>query len=152
MGIYTDFPKVVSFLGEFEDEGCDTIALYFKISPRFLALSQLDYENFTGAEIRVEYPRNLKSARDASILIAPTAGKVCIDRCDFDLPYEQINMLFEIAEKAQKIQSEEEQETAEDTNVVRLDDGITECCGFDFGTEYKIANYCPVCGKKISHD
>lgn len=152
MGIYTDFPKVVSFLGEFEDEGCDTIALYFKISPRFLALSQLDYENFTGAEIRVEYPRNLKSARDASILIAPTAGKVCIDWCDFNLPYEQINMLFEIADEALKIQSEEEQETetsSEDTKVVRLIDGITECCGFDFGTEQKIANYCPICGKKL---
>lgn len=152
MVIYTNFHESVLFLGEFEDEGCDTITLYFKVSPRFLALSSIDYENFTGAEISMEYTRGLKSARDVSVLIAPTVGKVCINWCDFNLPYEQINMLFEIADEALKIQGEEEQETetsSEDTKVVRLIDGITKCCGFDFGTEQKIADYCPICGKKL---
>lgn len=29
----------------------------------------------------------------------------------------------------------------------KLIDGITTCCGFDFGLDEKKANFCPVCGK-----
>lgn len=30
-----------------------------------------------------------------------------------------------------------------------LIDGVTSCCGYDFGTDMDKANYCPVCGKKL---
>lgn len=28
-------------------------------------------------------------------------------------------------------------------------DGVTTCCGFDFGTDMKKAKYCPICGKRL---
>lgn len=28
-------------------------------------------------------------------------------------------------------------------------DGVTECCGYDFGTDMDKARFCPVCGKKL---
>lgn len=38
--------------------------------------------------------------------------------------------------------------------MTQLTDGITECCGYDFGLDAfgesaERINYCPVCGKKI---
>lgn len=38
--------------------------------------------------------------------------------------------------------------------MTQLVDGVTECCGYDFGSEAfgksaKRINYCPICGKKI---
>lgn len=36
-----------------------------------------------------------------------------------------------------------------DNDTTKLIDGITECCGYDFGLDIKNANFCPVCGKKI---
>lgn len=36
-------------------------------------------------------------------------------------------------------------------NEFELDmiDGVTTCCGYDFGTDKKRAKFCPVCGKKL---
>ena len=34
----------------------------------------------------------------------------------------------------------------------RIIDGVTECCGYDFGTDAfqrKLSKFCPVCGRKI---
>ena len=28
-------------------------------------------------------------------------------------------------------------------------DGITTCCGYDFGTDAKRGKYCPICGKRL---
>ena len=28
-------------------------------------------------------------------------------------------------------------------------DGVTTCCGYDFGTDAKIGKYCPICGKRL---
>lgn len=28
-------------------------------------------------------------------------------------------------------------------------DGITTCCGYDFGTDVKRGKYCPICGKRL---
>ena len=28
-------------------------------------------------------------------------------------------------------------------------DGITTCCGYDFGTDGKRGKYCPICGKRL---
>ena len=45
-----------------------------------------------------------------------------------------------------------------DNETTRIIDGITECCGYDFGTDafqVELSKYCPVCGRKIersSHD
>ena len=30
-----------------------------------------------------------------------------------------------------------------------LIDGVTVCCGYDFGTDANMARYCPICGKRI---
>ena len=30
-----------------------------------------------------------------------------------------------------------------------LIDGVTTCCGFDFGSDEEKANFCPVCGKRL---
>lgn len=30
----------------------------------------------------------------------------------------------------------------------KLIDGVTSCCGYDFGVDIEKANYCPICGKK----
>lgn len=30
-----------------------------------------------------------------------------------------------------------------------IEDGVTTCCGYDFWTDVSIADYCPICGKKI---
>lgn len=30
-----------------------------------------------------------------------------------------------------------------------LIDGVTTCCGFDFGFDEEKANFCPVCGKRL---
>ena len=40
----------------------------------------------------------------------------------------------------------------ESGNKTRIIDGITECCGYDFGIEgyfNKQIRYCPICGKEI---
>lgn len=31
----------------------------------------------------------------------------------------------------------------------KLIDGVTSCCGYDFGVDIEKANYCPICGKKL---
>ena len=30
-----------------------------------------------------------------------------------------------------------------------LIDGVTRCCGYDFGTDMDKAKFCPICGKKL---
>lgn len=30
-----------------------------------------------------------------------------------------------------------------------LIDGVTVCCGYDFGTDANMARYCPICGKEL---
>ena len=34
----------------------------------------------------------------------------------------------------------------------KLVDGITTCCGYDFGVDFPEAKYCPICGKKLVKD
>lgn len=39
-----------------------------------------------------------------------------------------------------------------ETKIVQksgLLDGVSLCCGYDFGIEEKIVNFCPICGKKL---
>lgn len=142
-GIYECFKEAVEFLEQYDNDESDATTLYFHVSPRFLAFISSDYENITGAEISLEYPkRDERAAQNTGIGISPTDEHGCIDWCDFNLPYEQINMLFEIADEAQKKRDK-------DKNSIKLIDGITECCGFDFGMDYNAANYCPICGKRI---
>ncbi|EPD59120.1 hypothetical protein HMPREF1215_00727 [Coprococcus sp. HPP0074] len=44
---------------------------------------------------------------------------------------------------------EEEIFEIEEVNETCLIDGVTECCGYDFGTDMDKARFCPICGKKI---
>lgn len=48
-------------------------------------------------------------------------------------------------EKLVKIFGRQENEEYEPDMI----DGITTCCGFDFGTDVKKAKYCPICGKRL---
>ena len=36
-----------------------------------------------------------------------------------------------------------------DENISYLVDGITICCGYDFGTDANRAKFCPICGKLL---
>lgn len=49
---------------------------------------------------------------------------------------------------SQKKCSEDPQTIAE-SKYTAIEDGVTTCCGYDFWTDASIANYCPICGKKI---
>ena len=37
----------------------------------------------------------------------------------------------------------------EDGKIV---DGVTTCCGYDFGVDFPKAKYCPICGRKLMKD
>lgn len=37
----------------------------------------------------------------------------------------------------------------EEINESYLIDGVTSCCGYDFGTDMDKAKFCPICGKKL---
>lgn len=34
-------------------------------------------------------------------------------------------------------------------DYAKLVDGVTVCCGYDFGTDVDRVNYCPVCGRRL---
>ena len=38
-------------------------------------------------------------------------------------------------------------DVVDDTSMT---DGVTECCGYDFGEDSRKARYCPICGRKIT--
>lgn len=43
-------------------------------------------------------------------------------------------------------------EAMESRETSKIVDGITECCGYDFGADgfsTEIARYCPMCGRKL---
>lgn len=44
---------------------------------------------------------------------------------------------------------EEEVFEIEEINEAYLIDGVTRCCGYDFGTDMDKAKFCPICGKKL---
>lgn len=63
---------------------------------------------------------------------------------DTDLDYiEEIEKFAK--EKLVEIFGRQENEEYEPDMV----DGVTTCCGFDFGTDMKKAKYCPICGKRL---
>ncbi len=145
--IYECFEEAVEFLEWYDDDEYDTTTLYFKTSPRFLAFTNQDHEEITCAEISLEFPRNMKSLKDTSVEISPVLDGECFDWCDFCLPYEQIDILFSIAEKALK--NSKKGTKSKNRSESKLIDGVTECCGYDFGTDAGNANFCPICGKKL---
>ena len=145
--IYECFKEAVEFLEWYDDDEYDTTTLYFKTSPRFLAFTNQDHEEITCAEISLEFPRNMKSLKDTSVEISPVLDGECFDWCDFCLPYEQIDILFSIAEKALK--NSKKGTKSKNRSESKLIDGITECCGYDFGWDTEFANFCPICGKKL---
>lgn len=145
--IYECFKEAVEFLEWYDDDEYDTTTLYFKTSPRFLAFTNQDHEEITCAEISLEFPRNMKSLKDTSVEISPVLDGECFDWCDFCLPYEQIDILFSIAEKALK--NSKKGTKSKNRSESKLIDGVTECCGYDFGWDTEFANFCPICGKKL---
>lgn len=69
---------------------------------------------------------------------------------------EGIKIAIQALEEVQKyraIGTPEECRAAERNNEkTRIIDGITECCGYDFGIDafrIELSKFCPVCGKKI---
>lgn len=48
-------------------------------------------------------------------------------------------------EKLEEIFRRQENEEYEPDMI----DGITTCCGYDFGTDAKRGKYCPICGKRL---
>lgn len=36
-----------------------------------------------------------------------------------------------------------------DNSSSKIVDGVTTCCGYDFGTDADVAKFCPICGKRI---
>lgn len=147
--IYECFEEAVEFSEQYDSAVYNSTTLYFKISPRFLAFTNQDYEEISGAEISLEYPRNMKSAKDASIKISPVLNSECFDWCDLFFSHEQIDILFSIAEKALKSSKKGTKSNNTGRSESKLIDGVTECCGYDFGTDTDIANFCPICGKKL---
>lgn len=145
--IYEDFEEAVEFSGQYDSAVYDSTTLYFKTSPRFLAFINQEHEEITGAEISLEYPRNMKSVKDAWVEISPVLDGECFDWRDLYITYEQVEMLFSIAEKA--LENSKKESKSKNRNESKLIDGITECCGYDFGTDAENANFCPICGKKL---
>ena len=147
-GIYEDFEEAVEFEEIHDCDISESITVYFIASPRFLAFTNQDHKEITGAEISIEYPRNMKSAKNTSVEISPVLNGDSFDWCNLYIPYEQVEMLFSIAEKALKNFQKESNPKTTGGNKSNLIDGITECCSYDFGTDTGNANFCPICGKK----
>lgn len=71
--------------------------------------------------------------------------------------YEALSKAIEILEEVQQyraIGTPEECQAAVEQNSekTRIIDGITECCGYDFGIDAfqrELSKFCPVCGRKI---
>ena len=63
---------------------------------------------------------------------------------DTDLDYiEEIEKFAR--EKLEEIFRRQENEEYEPDMI----DGVTTCCGYDFGTDAKRGKYCPICGKRL---
>ena len=63
---------------------------------------------------------------------------------DTDLDYiEEIEKFAR--EKLEEIFRRQENEEYE----LDMIDGVTTCCGYDFGTDAKRGKYCPICGKRL---
>ena len=43
-------------------------------------------------------------------------------------------------------------EWIKDGEAEKIVDGVTTCCGYDFGVDFPEAKYCPICGKKLMKD
>lgn len=43
-------------------------------------------------------------------------------------------------------------EWIKDKDMSRIVDGVTTCCGYDFGVDFPEVKYCPICGKKLVKD
>ena len=63
---------------------------------------------------------------------------------DTDLDYIEEIEKFAM-EKLEEIFRRQENEEYEPDMI----DGITTCCGYDFGTDAKRGKYCPICGKRL---
>ena len=60
-------------------------------------------------------------------------------------------MSFEEIQKYRAIGTVEECRAAAGKQAARMKDGITECCGYDFGTDQFDTDirFCPKCGRKL---
>lgn len=139
---FSDFYDSIAFDEQYDNEEYGTTTLYFEAPTQVLQLLSTEFPDAILAEISVEYPLNKQEANLASVMVSPTDE----DGSDYDwnellLFPEDIEELFRIANDAQDILLKNQEP--------RLIDGVTSCCGFDFGLDEDKANYCPVCGKKL---
>ena len=138
--VFVEFETSIIFDEKYESGAYVTTTLYFTAPVELLTLlsEKFENENARAAQISVEYPKDMQVARLATVMISPEdEDGNAYDWCDLDIPNEHIERLFQIANNAMK--------------ESRLVDGVTSCCGFDFGIETESANYCPVCGKNLLH-
>lgn len=68
--------------------------------------------------------------------------------------YEMAIKALEEVQQYRAIGTPEECRAAVKRNIekTRIIDGITECCGYDFGTDafqIELSKFCPVCGREI---
>lgn len=84
-------------------------------------------------------------------------AKMCTQNCERKREIQGYEMAINALEEVQKYRAigtpEECRESVERSNEkTRIIDGVTECCGYDFGIDafqMGLSKFCPVCGKKI---
>lgn len=61
------------------------------------------------------------------------------------------NAIHVYSEAGAKKIKELQEKLSERRDTTVMTDGVTECCGYDFGLDGfgKIVKYCPLCGKRI---
>ena len=98
--------KRVKFEETYVSEDYGTTTHYFTIEKSLLEeLFPNKYPEACGGEISVEFPTNCPEANMADVCISPTEydeetdGYTDYDWNDVSLPYEEIEALFELAEK-----------------------------------------------------
>lgn len=64
-------------------------------------------------------------------------------------PFDTIWDNSDYHEEIKKFSKERLVELFGNQNEPDMIDGITTCCGYDFGLDKDIAKYCPKCGKKL---
>lgn len=87
-------------------------------------------------------------------------AKMCTQNYERKREIQSYEMAIKALEKIQQyraIGTPEECRAAVERNneKTRIIDGVTECCGYDFGIDafrIELSKFCPVCGRKIERN
>lgn len=64
------------------------------------------------------------------------------------IPSEQMDMLLSKIRYIEAAHAVHFPQTG--TSSSKIIDGVTSCCGYDFGTDADVAKFCPICGKRLN--